>query len=38
MDPLDPLRSEAGMFRVLVWVLIAAAAVVAVVLLMRALT
>ena len=35
-DPLAPLRSEAAMFRVLVWVLVGAAAVVAVVLLVRA--
>ena len=38
LKPLDPLRSEAAMFRVLVGVLVAAAVVVAVVLLVRAVT
>ncbi len=37
MRPLDPLRSEAAMFRVLIGVLVVAAAVVAVVLVIRAL-
>ncbi len=34
----NPLRSEADMFRVLVWVVVVVAAIVAVVLLVRALT
>jgi hypothetical protein len=38
MRPLDPLRSEAAMFRVLLWVLGAAAVLVAVVLIVRAVT
>ena len=38
MRPLDPLRSEAAMFRVLLWVLALAAALVAVVLVVRAVT
>ena len=38
MDPLEPLRSEAEMFRVLLWVIVVAAAIVGVVLLVRALT
>ncbi len=37
MRPLDPLRSEAAMFRVLIGVLVVAAAVVTVVLVIRAL-
>lgn len=37
MRPLDPLRSEAAMFRVLLAVLLAAVVVVAVVLVIRAL-
>jgi len=36
--PLDPLRSEAAMFRVLLGVLVLAAVVVGVVLLVRAVT
>ena len=36
MKPLDPLRSEDAMFRVLLAVLLAAAVVVAIVLLVRA--
>jgi len=36
MRPLDPLRSEAAMFRVLLGVLVLAAVVVGVVLLVRA--
>ena len=38
MKPLDPLRSEAAMFRVLLFVVAAAAAIVAIVLAIRALT
>lgn len=38
MRPLDPLRSEAAMFRVLLGVLVLAAVVVGVVLLVRAVT
>ena len=36
MRPLDPLRSEAAMFRVLLWVIAGAAVIVALVLLARA--
>jgi hypothetical protein len=36
LKPLDPLRSEAAMFRVLVTVIVVAAVVVALVLLVRA--
>jgi hypothetical protein len=36
--PLDPLRSETAMFRVLLWVLTLAAVLVAVVLVVRAAT
>ena len=38
MDPLDPLRSESAMFRVLLWVVAGAAVIVALVLLVRAVT
>lgn len=38
MKPLDPLRSEAAMFRVLLYVIAGAAAIVAIVLAIRALT